>query len=257
VAHFAHLYPWQILSRMAGLRLTCRLMPDRVLDMDRLRSEVLRIVSEYGPVGHFRSDHHDGGWKAIGLVAHEGNPFEDRKKLPYAKTPALQLAPYIESILEDFGTGLGRVRLMELQPGKSIYWHYDRHQTIDGEESVRLHIPVFTNEKVRVQLSHEDVAWKAGEIWYGDFSFPHRLHNAGGENRIHLVMDLDLNDGIRALFPQSFLDQSHRRLQVKPAIQHMVDLYAVGRLPRGQRLRELRKVSRTIVRGRDRPRLAA
>jgi hypothetical protein len=242
---------------MAGLQLSCRLMEDKVLDTDRLRSEVLRVVSEFGPVGHSRSDHHDGGWTAIGLVAHEGNPFEDRKKLPFAKTPALRLTPYIESILDEFGTGLGRVRLMQLQPGKSIYWHYDRHQSIDGAASVRLHVPVFTNEKVRVQLSHEDLAWRAGEIWYGNFSFPHRLHNGGQENRIHLVMDLDLNEAIRSLFPKSFLAQRSRRLQVKGAGQHMVDLYAVGRLPSGERLRGLRKVSRTIIRGRDRHRLAA
>ena len=62
---------------------------------------------------------------------------------PYEKTPALELAPYMESIIDGFETDKKRVRLMELQPQKSIFWHYDKGETIDNGKTARIHIPVF------------------------------------------------------------------------------------------------------------------
>ena len=68
-----------------------------------------------------------------GSIAHKGDPFEDRPLgAPYEKTPALELAPYMESIIDGFETDKKRVRLMELQPQKSIFWHYDKGETIDN-----------------------------------------------------------------------------------------------------------------------------
>ena len=41
----------------------------------------------------------------------------------YRRTPVLDHAPYIESIVESFEAPKHRVRLMHLQPGKDIFWH--------------------------------------------------------------------------------------------------------------------------------------
>lgn len=242
MSKFTHFYPWQLASRAAGVQLTCKIMDNIPMDIDALRSEVGRILSEYAPAKHSRGDHHDGGWTALGLISHDGNPFEDRKILPYRKTPALSLAPNLEKLIDRFETEKGRVRLMQLQPAKSILWHYDRQQTVDGDEYARLHIPIITNDRVRTQISHEDVVWKAGEIWYGDFSFPHRLYNAGQESRVHLVLDLELNDFVLSAFPDKFLAQRDKRLRVKKACQRMFDYYELGRFPPRTSLRKFRKL---------------
>jgi quercetin dioxygenase-like cupin family protein len=222
--------------------MACRVMDHVELDADALRADVIRVVSEYASKSHFRTDHHDGGWSAIGLIAHDGNPFEDRRIPPFKKTPALSIAPNLERLIDGIPTTKGRVRLMQLKPGASVLWHYDKYQSVDGNMSVRLHVPVITSPRARLQISHEDMAWRAGEIWYGDFSFPHRLYNGGAESRIHLVIDLDLNDSVLSGFPQAFLEQRDQRLRVKPACQNLLDLYAIPRLPRGRRLNRLRTV---------------
>ena len=229
---FAHLYPWQLVTRRAGLKLSCRMDAPTPLDAARLKAEVRDVLAAYAPATHSSDDlYHDGGWNAVGLIAHEGNPFEDRPRPPYRKTPALALAPYIASVIDSFGTEPKRVRLMGLQPKKSIFWHYDRGETIDNANSVRLHLPIVTNRTVLFQISHEDVYWDEGELWYGDFSFPHRLYNSGERVRIHLVMDLMVNDHIRSLFPKAFLEEKPKRVRVKRIAQKMVEAYKVARHP--------------------------
>jgi hypothetical protein len=243
---FAHLYPWQIASRLAGAQLTCRVMDELGLDMDIVRSEVDGIVSKYAPAVH-SGRYHSGGWKAIGLIAHEGDPSDDRLKFPLKKTPAFALAPYLESFFDGLAASKLRVRLMELQPGASILWHYDRGESIDGRSSVRFHLPIVTNDRVRCQISHQDISWREGEIWYGDFSFPHRLFNGGENSRVHLVFDLVWDDFVLSLFPREFLQAKKTRMRVKGACQLMVDTYDIPRLPRQQRLERIRKIFRSIV----------
>jgi hypothetical protein len=230
---FSHLFPWQILSRMAGVNLTHRLYKDRTFDVAKLQAEVTRVIANFNPAGHSSSDaYHDGGWSTIGLVTHKGDPFEDRPLgSPYEKTPAIEHAPYIESIIDSFETDKKRVRLMELQPQKSIFWHYDKGETIDSGKTARIHIPIFTNEKVQVQLSHEDVVWKAGEVWYGDFAFPHRLYNAGTASRVHLVIDVAINDFVLSLFSPDFLAAKDRRIRVRRPCQRLAVAYQIARNP--------------------------
>jgi hypothetical protein len=70
---FSHLFPWQILSRMAGVNLTHRLYKDRTFDVAKLQAEVTRVIANFNPAGHSSSDaYHDGGWSTIGLVTHKG-----------------------------------------------------------------------------------------------------------------------------------------------------------------------------------------
>ena len=83
--------------------------------------------------------------------------------------------------------------------------------------------------------------WNEGELWYGDFSFPHRLFNGGEHSRIHLVIDLKPNDFVRNIFPHAFLAAAANRMRVKPACQRLTDLNTARRLPRDQRARKVLK----------------
>jgi hypothetical protein len=216
------LYPWQFVSRSMGVNLSCRLKTSDWVDGDLLVTEVKNVVRQFNLVTHGK--YHDGGWSAIGLISHEGNP-DQLKSLPgrYAKTPVLALAPYLESVIDGFQCEKQRVGLMALQPGANIYWHYDFHESIDTEFNARLHVPIITNPGVQVQICHEDQVWRPGELWYADFSFPHRLRNRGEDERIHLVLDLKVNDYVTSLFPQSFLQQRQKRLRARRWCEHAFD----------------------------------
>ncbi len=200
----------------SGLDLTCRLGVN--YDVDRLIGEYQAIARKFSFAMHHRPDHHDGGWTAIGLVASRGDPLEDRSRGRYRKTELVKYAPYMESIIDSFATRVLRVRLMSLAPGARIHWHFDAKETLDYG-AVRLHIPVISNPDVEFQICHQRCRWRAGELWYGDFSFPHRLHNRGEQARIHLVLDLGFNRKLEALFPREFLAQRKRREQLRRLTQ--------------------------------------
>ena len=230
-SNFGHLFPWQLLSRFAGARMTCLLKSN--LDVIQLGNEAEKVIEEFKPVDQ-HGDDHAGGWKSISLISFGGDPFESKVvagKLPM-KTPALQLAPYMESVLDAFDYDKQRVRMMQLLPGETMLWHVDHTEAIDLAIA-RIHIPIVTNSDVKFQISHEDCRWLAGEVWYGDFSFPHRVHNGGSEGRIHLVMDVHVNDRLRDLFPPEYLDNRPNRGRVRAIISRMVDYYTWPRYRSG------------------------
>src|SRR5262245_61692606 len=160
MSDFWHLYPWQVVSRSMGINLSCRLRSCAWIDADQIVAETNKVVAQFGLERHF-GEYHDGGWTSIGLISHEGNPHELRRLAgPYAKTPALTLAPYLESIIDRFHCDKERVRLMALQPGKDIHWHYDPTESIDTKVNARFHIPIITNPGVQLQICHEDLIWR-------------------------------------------------------------------------------------------------
>lgn len=226
---FGHWYPWQALTRASGARLTCQLAAD--LDKATLRQEAEHLVSTFAPVNQ-HGDDHAGGWKAISLVSSGGDVFQS-KAIPGTtpqKTAAVSEVPYIESIIDgfEFRFERERVRLMQLLPGEQILWHHDPQESID-KTIVRIHLPMKTNDRVQFQISHENCRWGPGEMWYGDFSFPHRLYNGGDEDRIHLVLDIAVNDDLKALFPEAYLQNRPNRERVWGICKRLINVYTLPR----------------------------
>ena len=215
---YTTIYPWQVLTHLSHLDLAYKL--PLAFDQQLLQENLQRVLSNVKMVRHFSDDDHDGGWNAIGLVTVDGDPEKLRRGKTYSKTPVLKHAPYIESIIDDLPSQTQRVRLMRLEKKKNIFWHFDAGENMDGGV-VRLHIPVVTNEMVEFQISHQDLRWNAGEFWYGDFSFPHRLRNGGDEDRVHLVIDLEINEFFRNTIPGQMKEQTSRRRRIRWFAQRM------------------------------------
>ena len=70
----------------------------------------------------------------------------------------------------------------------------------DGE--VRVHIPIQTNAEVEFAVEGRPLPMGEGECWYINFNLPHRIHNRGTTDRVHLVIDCVLNDWLRSMFPR-------------------------------------------------------
>jgi hypothetical protein len=101
-----------------------------------------------------------------------------------------------------------RIRLMRLAPGGGeLQRHTDQVDKDTGVEDgklMRFHFPIITNPQVDftswdMRGRMHIVNMQLGEAWYLDTRKPHRAVNAGDSERIHLVVDVEANDAIRAL----------------------------------------------------------
>jgi hypothetical protein len=171
---------------MLQVPLTCRLR--RRFDPVRLRDDVLRALAARDANAHVKS-------------YTDQAPENDAFAADFTKTAAFRSTPYLQKLVDELDCEKQRVRIMELAPGADGFWQRD-HEL--DRNLVRLHIPVVTNRGVLMQICHEDCRWQPGELWFGDFAFPHRRCNTSRETRIHIVLDLVSNAFVRGLFPSQF-----------------------------------------------------
>ncbi|MGF1608514.1 MAG: aspartyl/asparaginyl beta-hydroxylase domain-containing protein, partial [Kiloniellales bacterium] len=189
-------------------------------DPDRLRRDLEAVQAKVQAVEHDIVWHHDGGWKAIGLVTADGDIEQNRlaARSRYEKTAAMAHCPYIEAFIEGLGIATRRVRLLSLAPGGRVYWHHDATKAMDGHHDghvARVHVPIVTAAEIDFQISHETCVWQPGEVWWGDFSFPHRVANRSPVNRVHLVMDLVVDNAFLAMMPEWFRTQRAARIRAR------------------------------------------
>lgn len=119
------------------------------------------------------------------------------------------LLPFIA----DLNLQLRLVRFLLLGPGGIIKEHSD---TFLSGRIVRLHIPVITNPDVEFNLAGERQVWQEGELWYGDFSLPHSVYNKSDTTRVHLVIDVAVDENLLKLFkPGTIPAKLHDSLKVE------------------------------------------
>lgn len=185
-------------------------------DAGRLREEVQQLDSKNWK-HHFQKLHYEGDWTAIPLRNTDGqaanihiSPDEDA---PYHDTELLQYCPYTQEVLAQFHCQLKSVRWMRLNAGAVIKEHTDKELHFESG-MVRIHIPVTTSEKVEFYLDNEQLRLQEGECWYMNFNLPHRISNNSDIDRIHLVIDANVNDWLTELFNSD--DISNRKEMAQP-----------------------------------------
>ncbi len=177
-------------------------MQDRVkLDLTfdaSLLQEDLRSLQSSGWVDHFVKQNYDGDWSVIPLrgPATATHPvmmiYSDPTCTEFGDTPFLDSTPYYRSVLNRFHCSLQAVRLMKLGPGSRIKEHTD-HDLSAESGTARLHIPIVTNAGVDFKLNGTRVVLGEGECWYLRLSDPHSVENNGESDRVHLVIDVQVN----------------------------------------------------------------
>ncbi len=199
--------------------LDLQLQLPKQFDVEKLKQDFDNLSKNFVATKQ-HGTYHDGRWKAIGLVTAEGDINNDKfsPEGNYLPTEALEYCPYIKDILDQFPAKKNRVRIMFLEPGAEINWHCDVGDSIDLDGSSRFHIPIFTSEKVEFIISHQECHWEPGNLYYGDFSFPHRVKNNWDQTRVHLVIDMQPNTEIRGLFPDAFFEASNKRALLRALI---------------------------------------
>lgn len=132
--------------------------------------------------------------------------YADGSWTEWMDTPALQEAPYLKSIIESFKahTKVTLVRLLRLAPNSTVKEHTDPTLGLEIEKSViRLTIPILNNDDVVFFLNGTPVAMEPGECWYLRLTDPHKVVNAGSEERINLTIDMIPNEWIRKIITDS------------------------------------------------------
>ena len=159
--------------------------------------------------------YHDGSWNVINLI-YAGGSAEYHHEGAYGygteppqPTEVLRNCPYFAEVLATLPGRIKMARLSALPPGGHILRHYDPVESVDFDD-LRIHIPVRTAPEVRFYLGFRRRRWQAGEAWYGDFTFPHAIHNDSAITRVHIIVDLAPDAESLAWFPPGYLDAASK-----------------------------------------------
>jgi Aspartyl/Asparaginyl beta-hydroxylase len=161
----------------------CVRLPVRV-DAEQLRAEVAALPADVWGTTGGRVGVHSAA-EALFLRGHA--PAEGEK--PIEDRPALDLLPYIRSILEQVIPAPPlRALLARLPAGASIRTHVDQgpyfHQTL------RIHLPVETNDRVWMLCAGKTYHMRPGEIWALNNIAQHGVWNDHASlSRTHLIAD--------------------------------------------------------------------
>ena len=171
-------------------------------DPELLRADLAKVCpGEWRP--HYNDADYGGQWRGAALRSPLGAPgdlsAQPAHRAPFAATPLLDRCPYFQQVLAAFPCPLKSVRLLALAPGAFIREHTDNGLDYqDGE--IRIHIPVQTNPGVEFYVAGERLRLDEGGCYYVNVNLPHRVNNRGVADRIHLVIDAEVNEWVRELF---------------------------------------------------------
>jgi hypothetical protein len=172
-------------------------------DPKPLVDDVLQIP-EFVWQPHYNRSAYEGDWSGVPLRAELGsmsplypNPAAEH----FADLPGLQLCPGITQALSQIPCELRSVRLLKLGAGSSIKRHRDADLS-PADREVRLHVPVITHPNVRFYLNDELIPMREGELWFLNLSQFHNVDNQSPIDRVHLVIDVLVNDWLRAQIMQ-------------------------------------------------------
>jgi hypothetical protein len=171
---------------------------------------------------HYSNYNKGKSWSALSLRGYSSDPsfitkpsemndkwLEEHRDIEFSMqdTPLYDNFFEVRSLLSRFNdTEIHRVRFMKLAPNNGeLTRHTDQVDDDSGGslgKLARLHFPIKTNDKVLFTVWDCDgreqcVNMKEGECWFLDTRKPHRAINAGNEERIHLVVDVLVNERIQ------------------------------------------------------------
>ena len=180
-------------------------------------SRDLQTCEETAWKAHFHPEDYSGSWTSIALRSASGaaSDIASHPQAAYRDTPLLGSCPYFAQLLKSLDCELESVRLLNLAPGSRIKEHCDPG-TAYRYGVFRLHVPLATSEDVHFLIGGQQLAMRAGECWYGDFSLPHSVENHGTAARVNLVIDGRRNAWSDALFDRAGYDFDAEAAAMRP-----------------------------------------
>lgn len=155
------------------------------IDATRLRAEVDALPETMWETRGGRLGPHDAA-RAIFLRGYA--PAEGRHK-PVEDREALACVPYAREIItQRLGADPQRCLLARLPGGAVVPPHSDMGPYF--QKTIRIHVPVFTHEKVWMYCDGRVYNMRPGEVWALNNSAEHAVWNADATlSRTHLICD--------------------------------------------------------------------
>lgn len=173
-----------------------------MFDAAKMQEELTQLENNVWHL-HYQQKHYEGEWSAIPLRSINGEKnnvlIDVKNDAVYEDTIFLEQSPYFKEVLNRFECTLQSVRLLKLGAGALIKEHRDAELYFE-KGFMRLHIPVITNDSVDFFLDGEKLPLQEGECWYMNFNLLHSLHNRSTKDRVHLVIDAEVNDWVKNIF---------------------------------------------------------
>lgn len=199
-------------------------LQEQVVPLSALQKEILRLTQSSAQsssqpsiqpstgqewVQHVNRPDYEGEWDVLPLRCARQHvdthpilqAFAIEADEAWQDLPILANCPRIREILQNLDCPLKAVRLMRLRAGAEIRPHRDHGLSIEHGEA-RLHLPVFTSDKVSFTVGGCTVPMAAGELWYINADIEHAVYNDSHEDRIHLVIDCVANPWLRSVIEQ-------------------------------------------------------
>jgi hypothetical protein len=180
-------------------------------DVEQLKGDLAKVLpGEWAP--HYNDRDYGGIWRGVALRSATGSSTH-LLAMPgggsnFYDTAALHRCSYFREVLSVFRCPLKSVRLLGLAPGSYIREHSD--QALDYEDGeIRIHVPILTNPGVEFYLAGERLQLDEGCCYYVNVNLPHRVNNRGSAERIHLVIDAEVNGWVHQLFHQGRAEGRH------------------------------------------------
>jgi hypothetical protein len=201
-------------------------------DVQKMQDEVQLLGDTYWKL-HFQVKHYVGDWSAIPLRSIGGDinngfisPIEGA--MQYQDTNLLNKCIYLKEVLQQFKCKLLAVRLLKLTVGTQILPHKDADLCYE-EGLVRLHIPIITSNEIDFFVQDEKMNLQEGECWYMNLNLLHSVHNKSNKDRVHLVIDAEVNNWITEMFASPSIKNKkeianipkHTNPEIKEMILHL------------------------------------
>ena len=173
-------------------------LDDLRFDPAGLASDLARFADDWVPDPQ---SYGDAAWSRIKLI--------DASIEPDGRDPRLDESPHFREIVESFPSKCVLMLLTRLDAGSTIRRHRDMNGgTVMGV--ARFHVPIITNADVEFSFEDETVQMRAGETWAFDTTYMHGVENRSDIDRVHVIIDVELNDEIKAMLPErDWRDRAH------------------------------------------------
>jgi hypothetical protein len=167
-------------------------------DVERLQQETTDALHQTPPYIHYSAV----PLTMPGVQNNEIADFSNPDWTTWVESRLLSACPYIRTVLSSLECRKTNVRILRLEPGGEIKEHKDPQLDLQFRNQVRLHVPVFTNELVTFTLNGTPVPLLPGELWYMRLSDSHSVRNEAPTERIHLSIDVVVNEWLENMIIQ-------------------------------------------------------
>ena len=172
-------------------------------DAVSLKADLERILAKDW-VAHFNRAYYEGAWKGLALRSTTGRANQlstlAHEEAVSVETQVLDRCPYVRQVLAAFECTIPAARLLSLGAGAKILEHNDSF--LGGDFGLlRVHIPVTTDSAVEFFAGGCKLVMREGEAWCIDFSLPHHITNGSDRDRVHLIIDCQVNAWLQRLLP--------------------------------------------------------